>query len=77
MEQSAHTGGRRMPYQEAVRKTFTPSFTHKVSSVLQIKNEQSGKLGGNYELVYDELEKVYIMKPIENSQQYFEGFEDE
>ena len=48
-----------------------------ITSVLQIKNEQSGKLGGNYELVYDELEKVYVMKPIENSQQYFEGFDDE
>ena len=66
-----------MLYQDSMRKTFTPSFTHKVSSVLQIKNEQSGKLGGNYELVYDELEKVYVMKPIENSQQYFEGFDDE
>lgn len=66
-----------MPYQGAVRKTFTPSFTHKVSSVLQIKNELSGKLGGNYELVYDELEKVYTMKPIEDNQQYFEGFDNE
>lgn len=39
-----------------------PRFDHKVSSVLQIKDEASGRLGGEFELVYDEARKDYVMR---------------
>lgn len=47
-----------------------PMFSHKVGSVMQIKNEAKG--GVNYdgmELVWDEDKKEYVLKPIANTDQ--------
>ena len=45
-----------------------PHFEHKVSSVMQIKSEQTGKFDEAYELVYDELTMQYLMVPLDGGQ---------
>lgn len=48
-----------------IRVVHTPNFQHKVSSVLQIKNEQKGDMNcDGMEMVYDELKKEYVLRPI-------------
>lgn len=52
------------------RRVLTPKLSHKVGSVMQIKNEAKGDT--NYdgmELVYDEDAEEYILKPIANTEQ--------
>lgn len=52
------------------RRILTPKFSHKVGSVMQIKNEVKG--GTNYdgmELVWDEVEGEYVLKPVANTEQ--------
>lgn len=53
---------------EGQREMIIPQFDHKVSSVLQIKDEASGRLGGEFELVYDEVRKDYVMREIVSPQ---------
>lgn len=53
---------------QATRDIVKPTFTHKVSSVMQIKDEKSGVLGGNYELVWDKDQGDFFMRPIDNGQ---------
>lgn len=55
-------------YPNAMRKIHKPRFDHKVSSVMQIKTEESGHLKGEYELVWDEEAQDFVMKPIDNGQ---------
>lgn len=52
----------------AERDIVRPTFTHKISSVMQIKCEKSGVLSGDYELVWDEEIGDYIMRPIDDGQ---------
>lgn len=52
----------------AERDIVRPTFTHKISSVMQIKCEKSGVLSGDYELVWDEESGDYVMRPIEDGQ---------
>lgn len=48
-----------------IRVVHTPKSQHKVSSVLQIKNEQKGDMNcDGMEMVYDELKKEYVLRPI-------------
>lgn len=52
------------------RRVLTPKLSHKVGSVMQIKNEAKGDT--NYdgmELVWDEYSGEYILKPIANTEQ--------
>ena len=49
---------------DGMREVLIPRFDHKVASVLQIKDEASGTLGGNFELVFDENRKSWIMREI-------------
>ena len=56
-------------YANAMRKVQKPRFDHKISSVMQIKTEESGSLKGEYELVWDEEAQDYVVKPNENGQQ--------
>lgn len=51
-------------YPNAMRKIHKPRFDHKVSSVMQIKTEESGHLKGEYELVWDEEAQDFVMKPM-------------
>lgn len=55
-------------YPNAMRKIHKPRFDHKVSSVMQIKTEESGHLKGEYELVWDEDAQDFVMKPIDDGQ---------
>lgn len=52
----------------ATRKAYKPRFDHKINSVMQIKTEESGSLKGEYELVWDEDEQDFVMRPIDNGQ---------
>lgn len=47
---------------EMPREFVKPRFDHKVSSVMQIKDELTGTLRGNYELIWDEDRGEYIMR---------------
>lgn len=60
------------------RDVVKPTFAHKVGSVMQIKEETSGTAKGNYEIVYDEETKEYIIRPIDDGQVTFADsmFED-
>lgn len=52
------------------RRVLTPKFSHKVGSIMQIKNEAKGDI--NYdgmELVWDEEVGEYVLKPIANTEQ--------
>lgn len=52
------------------RRVLTPSFSHKVGSVMQIKNEEKGKRNcEGTELVWDEELGEYVLKPITNTSQ--------
>jgi hypothetical protein len=53
----------------APRNITVPKFDHKVSSVMQIKDEIAGSLGGNYELVWDSKRGEWIMREITDGQQ--------
>lgn len=54
---------------EAEREVIVPKFEHKVTSVLQYKDEKSGITGGaEYELVWDKDAMAYVMRPIKNAQ---------
>lgn len=63
----------------AMRKIHNPRFDHKVSSVMQIKTEESGHLKGEYELVWDEEAQDFVMKPIDDGQRtlFDDDFVDE
>lgn len=51
------------------RQILIPKFEHKVSSVMQYKEEKSGILGGaEYELFWDKDKKEYVMRPIKDAQ---------
>nr|DAO80778.1 MAG TPA: hypothetical protein [Caudoviricetes sp.] len=55
---------------EETRKILIPAFTHKVSSVMQIKEEAKG--GVSYEgmeMVFDEESGEYVIKPVANTTQ--------
>lgn len=53
---------------EMRRDIVIPKFDHKVSSVMQIKDEVTGTLGGNYELVWDADRGEYVMREIMDPQ---------
>ena len=60
-------------YSESGRRDVVkPTFAHKVGSVMQIKEETSGTAKGNYEIVYDDETKEYIIRPIDDGQVTFE-----
>lgn len=55
---------------EKTRPVQIPKLTHKVSSVMQIKDEtKGGKKYDGYELVLDDNTGDYVMRPIETAQQ--------
>lgn len=52
------------------RRILTPKFSHKVGSVMQIKNETKGdKNYDGMELVWDDETKEYVLKPVANTDQ--------
>lgn len=52
----------------AMRDITKPLFTHKMSTVMQLKDERNGQQGGNCELVWDEEIGEWVMKEIDNGQ---------
>lgn len=59
---------------DGMREVLIPRFDHKVASVLQIKDEASGTLSGNFELVFDENRKSWIMREIIGPQTSLEDY---
>lgn len=55
-------------FDDNLRYTVRPKFVHKVSSVLQVKDEESGSMSGEYELVWDDEAGEYVMRPIHDPQ---------
>ena len=52
------------------RRILTPKFSHKVGSVMQIKNEAKGDRNcDDTELVWDEERGEYVLRPIANTEQ--------
>lgn len=52
------------------RRALTPKFSHKVGSVMQIKNEMKGDRNcDGTELVWDEERGEYVLRPIANTEQ--------
>lgn len=52
------------------RRILTPKFSHKVGSVMQIKNEAKGDRNcDGTELVWDEERGEYVLRPIANTEQ--------
>lgn len=50
------------------REIVKPKFQHKVTSTLQVKNEQSGCFNEAYELVWDDTTEKYILTEIKTGQ---------
>ena len=46
------------------REIIVPRFEHKVSSVMQVRNEISGAMEGEFELVWSESNQTYFMREI-------------
>lgn len=53
---------------DGTREITTPTFNHKVGIAMQFKDEKSGTLGGNYEMVWDKELGAYVMVEIDNGQ---------
>ena len=64
---------------DGTRDITMPKFEHNIKSVMQVKNEQSGSCGGNYELAYDKETNKWVMKEIFNGQSsmFDDGEEDD
>lgn len=45
-----------------------PKFKHQVSSVMAIKERESGMVNPNAEMVYDEEEGEYVLRPVKSAQ---------
>lgn len=57
-----------------VREVIVPKFSHKISSVMQIKTEEKGRTEGVYELTYDDIACKYAVKEIGGDQTTFEQY---
>ncbi len=53
---------------DAMRDIVKPTFKHEISTVMQVKDNKSGSLGGTMELVWDQELGQYVMRPIDNGQ---------
>ena len=53
---------------DEVKEVTKPSFKHDISSVMQVKDKKTGSLSGDYELVWDEEEKKYVMRRLGGEQ---------
>lgn len=53
---------------DGTRDITKPTFNHKVGIAMQFRDEKSGTLGGNYEMVWDKELNSYVMVEINNGQ---------
>lgn len=61
------------------RKINKPSFKHKVTSTVQIKDEKAGSMDTEKELAFDEDSGEYVLQPVANTAQksiFDSDFED-
>ena len=55
------------------RKINKPSFKHKVTSTVQIKDEKAGSMDTEMELAFDEDSGEYVLQPVANTAQNRNG----
>lgn len=60
---------------DAMRDVKYPTFDHKITSLLTMKSERKGRMGGDLELVWDKESHEYILVEESNGQTTF--YEDE
>ena len=51
------------------RKCSKPDFNYKVSSAIQVKDEQKGSNNPQMELIWDDDLKMYVLRPVANTDQ--------
>ena len=51
---------------DGTREIIKPDFTHKVSSVMQVKAEEQSKVDGNFELTWDDLTKEFVLRNMDD-----------
>ncbi len=56
------------------KEVITPRFSHKVSSVMQIKQEEKGASDGMYELTFDDVACLYAVREFGGDQTTFEQY---
>lgn len=59
---------------DGTREVVIPRFDHKITSAIQIKDEASGTLGGNYELVFDKAFQAWVLREIISPQQTLQDY---
>lgn len=57
-----------------IKEVTKPTFKHDISSVMQVKDKVSGQTTDDYALVWDENERKYVLRKIENGQMSFDDF---
>ncbi len=55
--------------QKGGRDIKKPTFKHKVTSAISVKDEESGVRNTEMELVWDEEQKMYVLKPVLGGEQ--------
>ena len=55
-------------YPDAQREITRPTFKHTITSQITLKNQTTGQLKGDYELVWDKETSSYIIRPIDDGQ---------
>jgi len=57
---------------DGVTEMVIPQFKHDITSVMQVKDKLSGQMTGDYQLVWDDAEQCYVMRPIDDGQMSFD-----
>lgn len=65
------------PIDGSFRNYTRPHLSHKISSVMQVRDEKSGAFTGDYELVLDKETKEYVMRPVDDEQMSLFDREDD
>jgi len=53
---------------DGIREITKPSFSHTISSVMQIRDKMTGQFKGEYGMVWDEDNQIWVLRKIDNGQ---------
>lgn len=51
-----------------IKDITKPAFAHQITSVIQVKDKVTGKMKGEFAMVWDDDEKGYVLRKIDNGQ---------
>ena len=60
---------------DGFKDIIKPNFKHDISSVMQVKDKMTGQFKGDFAMEWDDKEKRYVLRRIDNGQMNF--FDDE